>query len=313
MGLHKLSLLVITIGVVLAGCGGDPEITQDMLDGEVIFDPSLYDPESYLISYSIPEPTVEQAKMPVMIVAHGYSASTFEWDEFRDWNDNNSDILISQVLLDGHGRTYDDFKNATWQDWENAIKKEYDRLVQAGFTNIHFAGSSTGSTLILHLVSSGYFDAKIIPGHIFLIDPIVIPSNKSLSLIGLVGPMLGYIESDNSTDEDKYWYHFRPQETLQELMRLLKIIRKDLEKGIKLPEGCSLKVYKSEKDPTADPVSAVLISMGVKNHDNEGIEVDIIDSELHVYTRLSLRNQVTQKDIKNQLDTFEDMAFQINN
>ena len=90
------------------------------------------------------------------------------------------------------------------------------------------------------------------------------------------------------------------------------MVRKDLQKGVKLPAGCSLKVYKSEKDATADPVSAVLISMGVKNFDNRGIEVEMVDSELHVFTRLALRKDVTQQDILNQLNAFQDMVLRAN-
>lgn len=67
--------------------------------------------------------------MPVLIAAHGYSASTFEWDELRKYADSvKSGILISQVLLGGHGRTYQDFKNSTWRDWQASILNEYKNL-----------------------------------------------------------------------------------------------------------------------------------------------------------------------------------------
>jgi carboxylesterase len=313
MQLSKIiPFVLISIFTVLLSCG-EPDITPDMIDGEVIFDASLYDPEAYLVSYSNPNPTIEEAEIPVIIVSHGYSASTFEWNEFREWNDSNPEILISQVLLSGHGRTYEDFKNTNWQDWSASILEEYDRLVMSGYKNIHFAGSSTSSTLILDIVNSGYFNDKIVPGNIFLIDPIIIPSSKSLSLVGIIGPMLGYIEADNTLDEDKYWYHFRPEETLRELMKLMNVVRKDLQSGILLPSGCALKVYKSKRDPTADPAGAILIYKGLRNANGDPIEIEMIDSDLHVFTRLSLRAGIVQKDVINQQNTFEDMLNRILN
>jgi len=57
----------------------------------------------------------------------------------------------------------------------------------------------------------------------------VIPSDKSLSPVGLVGPMPGYFETDQPVSEHKGFYHFRPQETLQQLQNVLTVVRKDLE------------------------------------------------------------------------------------
>jgi carboxylesterase len=62
-------------------------------------------------------------------------------------------------LLDGHGRDYQSFKASTWQDWSAAITREYEKLVALGYTKISMVGSST-ETLILQLVSSGYFNSR---------------------------------------------------------------------------------------------------------------------------------------------------------
>ncbi|RZS97702.1 hypothetical protein [Cecembia calidifontis] len=161
------------------------------------------------------------------------------------------------------------------------------------------------------MIHSNYFSGKVIPRNIFLVDPIIIPSSKTLSLAPLVGPIIGYIESDNTLEEDKYWYRFRPQETLQELNKLLTRVRKQLENGIQLPSNCSLKVYKSIKDPTADPVSAVLIYKGLKTSTGAPITVQMIDSDLHVFTRLNLRQSVSQKDRANQISAFEDFVARV--
>ena len=88
MQLSKIIAIVFISGffAFLLSCG-DPDISPDMLDGEVIFDASLYNPEAFLVSYSNPNPTPEEADMPVIIVSHGYSASTFEWNEFYPQSD----------------------------------------------------------------------------------------------------------------------------------------------------------------------------------------------------------------------------------
>lgn len=310
--LRKIIVFALLV-IAIAGCDKSPEITDNLLDGPVLMDSSLLFPEKYLISYQIPNPSTAQTQTPVIIASHGYSASTFEWKELREWLGDRDDILLSQVLLGGHGRTYEDFKASTWQDWQSSIKEEYERLIDAGYTNIHFVGSSTSCTLMMEMVASGYFKNKITPKNILLVDPIVIPSSKILSLIGILGPVLGYVDSGNTPEEIPYWYSYRPQETLQELQEVINVVREDLEKGIKLPAGMNLKVYKSKQDPTADPVSAVLIYKGIETASGDKIELEMVDSKLHVFTRLHLRDDVSAKDISNQQGAFSDIADHVLN
>ncbi|MCX5810915.1 MAG: hypothetical protein NTX36_16360, partial [Proteobacteria bacterium] len=68
------------------------------------------------------------------------------------------------------------------------------------------------------------------------------------------------------TAEEGRYYHFRPQETLKQLLNLIEKSRKALQEGYNLPAGIRMKVYKSIKDPTADAVSAVLIYKGLNPH-----------------------------------------------
>lgn len=304
---NKLFSLFILFLLVLSACSQDPDIINEtMLDGDQVFDPSLYDPAQYLVSERIANPSTIQKNTPVVIAVHGYSASTFEWDEFRTYADAKANVLVSQVLLGGHGRSYEDFKNSSWEDWQEPIKNEYNALRAKGYTNINFAGSSTACPLVMDLVKNGVIGDNGMK-HIFLVDPIVVPSDKMLTLIGLVGPMLGYLESTNTTEEEGHYYHFRPQETLQQLLNLTEKTRKDLQKGYQLPVGTLMKVYKSIKDPTADAVSAVLIFKGLKNSDGSNIAIEMIDSELHVVTRLNGRDDITSHDQEIQAHVFDDM------
>ena len=307
----KLFITIILVACLGLSCSKEPTISKDILGGGTLFDPSIYKPELYLISKAIPSPTPAQAQKPVIVACHGYSATTFEWNEFRSFLGSRTDVYLSQVLLGGHGRNYEDFKTSTWHDWQAAIITEYDALIKAGYQNISLVGSSTSGALLVELVSSGYFSNRAAPRNLLLVDPIVIPSDKSLSLVQLVGPMLGYTEADQPLSEDKVYYHFRPQETLQQLQSLLTVVRKDLEKGVVLPTNCNLKVYKSKKDPTADPVSAVLIYNGTKTASGKPIDLELIDSDKHVYTRLDLRDDVTTKDRQNQAATFADIVARV--
>jgi carboxylesterase len=301
-------LLAILL-LFLSACSKNPDIDNGtMLDGDQIFDASLYNPAKYLVSVAIDNPSTTQKNIPVIIAVHGYSASTFEWDEFRTYSDSKANILVSQVLMGGHGRTYDEFKNSTWEDWQEPIMAEYNALRDKGYTNINFAGSSTACPLVLDLIKKGEIGNNGMK-HIFLIDAIVIPSDKLLTLAGLVGPMMGYVEATNTPTEESHWYHFRPQETLNQLMNLIDKVRKDLQKGYNLPAGTHMKLYKSIKDPTGDAVSAVLIYKGLKNSDGSDIEIEMIDSELHVVTRLDGRDNITQQDRDIQKRVFDDMLM----
>ncbi len=310
--MNKLIYLpLIIVAILLGSCTKEPTDLDGLLDGDIIMDASLYAPEDYLISVKYPNPSVDDLNKHILIAIHGFSASTFEWQEFQDYSDTLGPYRVSQVLLDGHGRTYEDFKNSTWKDWSQAIKREYEKLEELGYTKISLVGSSTGGPLILELVSSGYFESHTNPKYIFLIDPIIVSSIKIQSIAGLIGPMLGYVEAENSGDEVKYWYTYRPQETVRELNALMKAVRKDLEKGITLPSNTYLKSFHSDKDPTANSASTVLIYKGVTSSNGNHIDAEIIDSEIHVFTRLALREGITQKDIANQQKAFEEMATKL--
>jgi carboxylesterase len=303
----KFFRLLVIIILVFPACSKTPDIDNaTMLDGDQIFDPSLYNPELYLVSAAIANPSEIQKNTPVVITVHGYDATTFEWNEFRSYCSAKANVLVSQVLLGGHGRTYEEFKNSTWEDWQEPIMTEYNALRAKGYTNINFAGSSTACPLVMDLIKKGKIGANGMK-NIFMVDPIVISSDKLLTIIGLVGPMMGYLETTMTPGEEGHWYHFRPQETLKQLLNLTEKSRKDLQKGFNLPAGIHVKVYKSIKDPTADPVSAVLISKGLKNSDGSKIDIEMIDSELHVFTRLNGRDNITQHDLDNQSHVFDDM------
>ena len=274
------------------------------LDGTTINDSSITYPEKFLLSISKPKPSVQEKSKPVFIAVHGFTATTFEWLEFKNFVKNNGNALISVVLLGGHGRDYSDFKKATWEDWQAPIIKEYNDLRALGYTNISLIGSSTGCPLLLEAISAKKLNTDVLK-KVFFIDPIIVPSTKTLALISAVGPALGYSASTMEQGENGFWYKYRPYQALEQLNTITQLMRKKLEDGITLPDNVSLTVYKTKKDDAADPISAALLYNGITNKEN--LKVTIINSELHVFTRLKGRNVITPEDIELQNNIFKEI------
>jgi carboxylesterase len=131
------------------------------LDGTTINDSSLTHPEKFLLSVANPSPTIQDKSTPVFIAVHGFTATTFEWLEFKNFVKNNGNALISVVLLGGHGRDYSDFKKATWEDWQAPIITEYNALRKLGYTNISLIGSSTGLSKSLAISATTVLDTVL--------------------------------------------------------------------------------------------------------------------------------------------------------
>ena len=85
--MRKINVIVLLV-CLLFGCNPKPDITDDLLDGNVVVGPSI-GKKDHLVSYAIPRPTETQKKTPVIILGHGFSATTFEWSEFSEWVDGN--------------------------------------------------------------------------------------------------------------------------------------------------------------------------------------------------------------------------------
>jgi carboxylesterase len=270
----------------------DTECVEEWMDGGKHRDTCASDSNTdCLVSKRIAKPSAAQLARPVIIAAHGFGASTFEWKEFKVFADSQSDsVLVSMVLLGGHGRDIDTFRSTTWEDWGRPILTEYDSLVAKGYKNISFAGASTGATLILQAIADGAFSKKQSPNWFFFIDPIVIPSTKLLALANFVGPILGNSPNPGDSIENQHWYVNRPEENLRELYELTNRVKNHLEEGFKMPKGSRAKVYKATHDKLADPLGALLIYKGMRTSGGDRIETEMVDTRLHVFTRLEGRS-----------------------
>jgi carboxylesterase len=319
--------IILAGTIVLAGfaaltaftaCGITPvecnaECQAEWMDGPAQNDSSFAGLDSYHY-YQVskrPDTLPQSVKdtIPVLIAAHGYTASTFEWLELRRFAGDyqaGATTLVSLVLLGAHGHDIQQFQESSWKTWGKPIVEEYDALVKLGYKNISLAGSSTGCPLILDHISRGRFDT-LPPNQVLFIDPIISPASKLLTLIGLVGPILGNSPADATPEEEAHWYHNRPQETLNELYSLTNLIKNRLESGITLPRGTRCKVWKAKKDGLADPIGALMLYKGLRDSEGNRIAVEMVETNKHVFTRLHGRNNPSRADFDLQEKTFREM------
>jgi carboxylesterase len=161
----------------------------------------------------------------------------------------------------------------------------------------------------MQYLSAGDFKKRPAPKWIFMIDPIVVPTAKILSLIDVLGPILGNSPNKGDSIENHYWYVNRPEETLKQLYSLTNVVKNRLEDGFRLPAGTQAMVRKSKHDNSADPVGALMIYKGMRKSDGGHVDVKLVDSRLHVFTRLAARSSTpSPADSALQLTTFREMA-----
>jgi len=299
-------LPIFSASILLVSCSS-PNIDNNVnLEGTAINDSSLAFPQEFLLSAQ-GAPSDSLKLVPVVVSMHGFSASTYEWEEFRNYLDSVGGARMSLPLLGGHGRDYADFKKATWQDWQSGPLNEYDSLVALGYKNLSITCSSTGCPLLVDAMATGWFDSRPAPQEVIMIDPIIFSSAKLLTLAEIVGPFLGNVETDCTEVEKGHWYCNRPAAALEQLMTLLTHVRKQLEDGVRAPAGTKIVVYKAKHDESADPVSALALYKGLRNGDNSNIVVHMVNSSTHVFTRSNGRASWSPAQRALQLQTFADM------
>lgn len=305
-------MLLFLLGFTLAACSTPIEYEDTWLDSPLTQDPALTDVRARVST----RPGLTQADLarPVIIAVHGYTASSFEWGEFAEFAESRSDVLVSRVVLGGHGRNLDAFRASTWQDWGAPILDEYRALVAQGYRNISLAGSSTGGALLAEHAASGAFEGPVRPNMLFFIDAIVVPGDKFLTLADALSLVLNNVPSSPAPGEIPYWYTNRPSETLRELNTLISRVRSQLHRGIRLPEDTRAAIYQSNRDRVADPVSALYLYRGLEQTNKNRVHVEMQESNLHVFTRLRGRDAalVRSTDLQRQDRIFRELITRAN-
>lgn len=310
------ALALLAVGCQLEPVECDQECIDHWLDGYMVDDECLKDTTANCLVSEQPAPSAgEKESLQVIIAVHGFTASSFEWKEFHDFIDTAAEygsVRVSRVILGGHGRDLDAFQSSTWKGWGTSILAEYDSLTDLGYKHISFACASTGCSLLMQYLSDGNFRSRPAPKWIFMVDPIVVPTVKLLSLVNIVGPILGNSPNEGTAQENLHWYVNRPQETLRELYELINVVKNRLEEGFRLPNSTKAKVFKVTRDKEADPIGALLIYKGMRMADGSHVEVQMIDSKFHVFTRLAGRTGTpSARALAQQMSAFREMGVKV--
>jgi carboxylesterase len=249
---------------------------DNWLDSPLTRDIHFDDPYR-LVSSRFPTPTEAQKQSPVMVLVHGFSASTFEFDAFKKAMSKKApSIMYSSVIMGGHGRDYQSFKAASYSDWVAPIRDEVEKLTSMGYERIILFGVSTGATGILHLILDDQLALGAI-AHVLLMDAYVKPKDASLFFV----PVIQYVVKNTRSGaarsiETRHWHVNRPTSALVELLRLVKLVQGQL-KNLNAYDGPPMTLFTAKNDPTADTRGSDLVSSKV-----DGARLVRYDSDRHV-------------------------------
>ena len=76
----KLSMMVLILATIFSGCGKQLDYEPGSLDDPAVLDPAVLDP-----TFRVSQRPNVNVDVPVIIVAHGYTGGSAEWEEFLDF------------------------------------------------------------------------------------------------------------------------------------------------------------------------------------------------------------------------------------
>lgn len=249
-------ILCLSLALLLAGCSTTYTYTASDLDS------GNFKKQSSLVSQEVPTPTDSQKAGKVVILAHGYTASTYEMQAAESHLESKG-YLVSNVLLGGHGTDIADFEKSNWKTWGAPVLKEYEDLVKLGFTDISIVGASTGGALVLEMLGTKRF--ALAPKKVVLVAPLVYFRDRNIAFAGAL-EWLGAKSSPKSMGQNATgnWYKDRPIGTLKSLVDLTEIVKGQLRAGIPLDATTKALIIQSDQDPTVDPSSATTVLKGLQ-------------------------------------------------
>lgn len=288
--------LILGFALLSAGCSTSYVTTANDLDT------GNFKKTSLLVSETVPAPTESQKDAKVVVLAHGYTASTYEMQALQE-HLQAKNFLVSNVLLGGHGTSVDAFAGTTWKDWGAPVATEYLKLRELGFRDVSVVGASTGGSLLLEMLASKKLTPA--PQRVVLVAPLVMFKSNTIAFTGLL-EWFGAKSSPNTLGKNAEgnWYRNRPVSTLKSLVDLTEIVKGRLRTGIPLEANSKALVIQSDQDPTVDPESAKLILGGVQG----SVSLRIIHSQLHVPIRpIHVDRDWTVQEIQQQQELLSDI------
>lgn len=273
--MRRLAIALLAL-VPLTGCPTAYEIRTGDLDSGLVSGATV---KADLVSVTVPAPTDQQKATPVVIAVHGFTATPFEMQDAATYL-RGQGLLVSKVLLGGHGTSLAKFELSDWQDWQAPIVEEYKALKAKGYQKITFLTASTGGTLVIEALSRDAFAPQ--PPRIVMVSPIAEFKDKRA---GYLVPLswLGVSAAQKVTGTAVgHWYRNRPVSTISSLIDLTEIVKDRLRKRIALASDSRVLILQPKGDQTVDPVSASLIDEGLKGGTHK---VEMVESDLHVPIR----------------------------
>ncbi|OBQ45873.1 alpha/beta hydrolase [Halodesulfovibrio spirochaetisodalis] len=85
------------------------------------------------------------------LLIHGWTGSSFEMEPLVEPLEADG-IVVRNIMLPGHGTSFEDFQTTGWADWERGAEKEYEALAKQ-VDAVFVVGLSMGGTLALHVAS----------------------------------------------------------------------------------------------------------------------------------------------------------------
>jgi carboxylesterase len=237
---------------------------DDWLDSPLTRDINIDNPNR-LVSMSIPNPTPAQKLQPVMVLVHGFSASTFEFESFKKaMSASEPSVLFSNVILGGHGQDHEAFRRATYADWLAPIVAEVQALVALGYERIYMVGLSTGATGILHVLLDGLLPTESLRG-LFFVDIFITPKDTNLHIVPYIQYVVKNTRSGASRPiETRHWYVNRPTSALVQLLALTKTVQTQLTQDAQRNTPPIL-LFTSDNDPTSDTIGSDVVADAIPN------------------------------------------------
>ena len=275
------------------------------MDSSLTIDSALIDPAA-LLSQRIQSPTDAQKNQPVCVLVHGFSASSYEFNAYKvHANSINSSLLYSTIVLGGHGRNYQAFKDARYEDWLLPIVTELEALTALGYRNISIFAVSAGATGTLHLALTQQLPPV---KQLILMDPYIIPVNPIIYLLPVLKLFISNSVSGAISDTElKNWYINRPSKALNELRRLMRQVQSDLKQNQSAIDT-TVHVFTSAKDSISNTIGADLIQTKF-----DAVTIHRYDSAHHVIIEPTAK--ATWNDLDQQLfeHTVKEVVELINN
>jgi carboxylesterase len=209
--------------------------------------------------------TGKNARVGVLLV-HGFTgapASMRPWGEFL----NNHGYTVRVPLLPGHGTKPEDLNKVKWQEWPAKVQAELDELYK-NCDQVFIAGLSMGGGTALNVAQR---NNDRLSG-LILVNPMIHVAHMPYQLASVIS---GFQKFRPSVGNDikrpgitEHGYDALPMHGIAELLKMLKITRKNLPK-ITVP----VQLFHSVEDHTLPVSNTEIIMDGLGSKSKSRIEL----------------------------------------